>query len=122
MFQYGLQKALQHAKGARGIMLLGFDGIPIASLYAEGWAELEPRLLASGVELANIVRKANTPDPDQEGLPLEELCAATRDLWTVARVVAGEFLLVLVMDRAKEPSAGSHALRLLTPQIERELR
>jgi hypothetical protein len=28
----------------------------------------------------------------------------------------------LVMDRAKEPSAGSHALRLLTPQIERELR
>lgn len=121
MFQENLQRALLHVQGARGAMLIGFDGIPIASLYAEGTSEGDTQLLEYAVELTHMIRKFNRTALDRGTPPIEEMSTTNHHQRTLARVVHGEFLLILAMEPGAESEAGGQMLKLLAPWVEREL-
>jgi predicted regulator of Ras-like GTPase activity (Roadblock/LC7/MglB family) len=121
MFQENLQRALLHVKGARGAMLIGFDGIPIASLYAEGASEAETQLLEYAVELAHMIRKFNRTALDRGTPPIEEMSTTNHHQRTLTRVVHGEYLLVLAMDPGADSEPGQQVLKLLAPWVEKEL-
>ena len=59
MFQDNMNQAIKHVTGATGCLLIGFDGIPIASVYPEEGAIEELRLIELAVEVAAVLSKLN---------------------------------------------------------------
>ncbi len=121
MFQDGLNKALKHVPGARGCMLIGFDGIPIASVYTEQEQTPEAQLVALSAEAANLLRKMHRMAADGELAYIGELSLSSERMTALARVVHREYLLVLALSPEADLNAGRRMLRLLAPWIEREM-
>jgi hypothetical protein len=121
MFQENLQRALAHVKGTRAAMFIGFDGIPIATLFAEGATEANTQLTDYAVELTHMIRKFNAAALERGTPPLDELAATNPHQHTLARVVHGEYLLVLALAPDAPREQGARMLKLLSPRLAQEL-
>jgi len=121
MFQDNMNRALNHVKGTMGCLLIGFDGIPIASVYSTKEPEIEAQLLAMSIETANMLRKIHHMASEGEVAFVHELSLASEKITTLARVIQREYLLVLAIEPKADLEAGMNILRLITPKIEREI-
>ncbi len=121
MFQESLQRALQHVPGTRGAMLIGFDGIPIASLYAEGQSEDSTQLLHYAVEVSHTLRKLGNAALEREMPPIHTISFANDVQHISARVIQGEYLLVLAQDLGTDFARGDLMLKLMAAGVDKEL-
>ncbi len=122
MFQDSMNRALKHVPGARACMLIGFDGVPIASVYAQdSKPSAEQRLVALSVEAANLLRKMYRMASDGEIPMMEEITLSGHEMTALAKVIQREYLLVLALEPHGDPDRGLKMLRLLTPWVEQEM-
>jgi predicted regulator of Ras-like GTPase activity (Roadblock/LC7/MglB family) len=117
MFQQLLSEALQQVDGALACSLMGFDGIPVETLYAEGRGLDAPTL---GTEVSgHIAAFARTLDTLRVG-PMAELSFQTAKLWAVVRVLNPDYFLILFLTPGGSLGKGRYALRLLAPKVRKE--
>lgn len=116
MFQDTLNKALHHVEGAQACILMGFDGIPIASAMSpEASAEA---LLAMAVEVASLVGRLHRSASSAELGALRDLSLRTERYAAVTQVVLGEYVLILAVQPSADLERGARLLRLLRPRVE----
>jgi len=118
MFRENLERALQHVDKASACHLIGIDGIPVASVFAE--EEAAGSLSPLVVELSNTIGLMQRSSGD-EVADLREVSLVLDHVTVVARIVAEEYLLVLMLSPGADVGKGAQMLRLLSPWIEREM-
>jgi len=116
MFKQKLARVVSNVDGALGCMLIGFDGIAIDSV----WDQDLPQMSAVAVELSNLLAKFRRLQIQDVG-EISEVSITTGDITTLARVVAGEYLLILAMSMNGDVGRGQTMLRLISPFVEREM-
>lgn len=116
MFKEKLTRVVSNIDGALGCMLIGFDGIPIDSV----WDQELPQMGAVAVELSNLLDKFRRLQI-YEGSEIDEVSITTGPITTLARVVGGEYLLILALSDTADVGRGQTMLRLITPFVEREM-
>ena len=121
MFQDSMNRAMKHVSGSMGCMLIGFDGIPIASVFSEKTPSPEAHLVAMSVEAANMLRKMHRMATDGELAYVGGLSLMSERMTTLARVVQREYLLVMALEPEADVQKGLKMLRLISPAIEREM-
>lgn len=117
MFQDSLNRTLEHVEGTLGCLLIGFDGIPIATVFhdeAFGREVLMPAI----VELSGMFGKLGRAEALNRSGATRETRVITDGLVIIARVVQAEYLLVLALDPSADLQRGSRALRLIAPWVE----
>lgn len=122
MFKNHLQKAAQHLEGTRGIILLGFDGIPIATHHPQPGGRDETLLETVAIELANMLRKLTQMSREHEIPPVGEFTMSVGEQMILTQLVLDEYLLVMAVDQNTDLDKGMRMLRLLTPGLEQELK
>lgn len=118
MFKQKLGRVVENVDGALGCLLIGFDGIPIDSVYDEG-TEI-PQMSAIAVELSNLLDKFKRLQIYDLG-EVHEVSLTAGEVTMLARVVAEEYLLVLAMGAEADVNRGQTMLRLISPFVEREM-
>lgn len=121
MFRDNMNKALRHVPGALGCLLIGFDGIPIASVYTRGQEEIEPQVTALAVETAQMLRKMHRMAAAGETPYVGELTMTTDTMSTLSSVIQGEYLLVVALSPETDMNRAKLMLRLMRPWIEEEM-
>ena len=116
MFQKLLNKPLDSVDGARACLLLGFDGIPIASTFASE----EPReaLTAMAVEVSGLLGKMARSKTAREMGTMASLSLRTDRYVVVGHVVLEDYILLLTVEVATDIDRATRALRLIAPAIE----
>jgi hypothetical protein len=121
MFQDSMNKAIKHVDGAVANMLIGFDGIPIATVFAGDGALIEPTLLSLSIEAGTFLRKMQQRAAEGEIPFVGELTLVTEQLVVLTRVLEDEYLLVMALSPDADMDRGLRMLRLMSPWIEREI-
>jgi predicted regulator of Ras-like GTPase activity (Roadblock/LC7/MglB family) len=117
MFKQKLERVVANVGGSLGCLLIGFDGIPIDSVFVE---EDMPQMSAVAVELSNLLDKFKRLQAYDLGL-VNEVSITASDITMLARVVADEYLLVLAMQAESDVNRGQTMLRLISPFVERDM-
>lgn len=117
MFKQKLTRVVNNVEGTLGCMLIGFDGIPIDSVFRNG--DL-PQMNAVAVELSNLLDKFRRLQFEDVG-EVNEVSLTLGSVIALARVVAGEYLLILAIDADADVNRGQTMLRLIAPFVEREM-
>ena len=117
MFRQKLTRVVKNVDGSLGCMLIGFDGIPIDSVF--GGEELT-QMNAVAVELSNLLDKFRRLQIYEVG-EVNEVSITLGDVTALARVVASEYLLILALDADADVNRGQTMLRLIAPYVEREM-
>lgn len=120
MFQDLLNRALEHVDGSIACVLMGFDGIPIASLSRSG-KEGKDALMAVAVELAGVLAQVHRANMTRELGGLTELALRTQRLGALAHVVLGEYVLVMTVAPDTDLERAARVLRLVAPGVERQM-
>lgn len=118
MFKEKLSRVIDNVAGSLGCLLIGFDGIPIDSIYRDN-NEI-PQMSAISVELSNLLDKFKRLQVYDLG-EVNELSLTAGNVTMLARVVAEEYLLVLAMHAEADVNRGQTMLRLIAPFVEREM-
>jgi len=121
MFKDHMNKALNHVPDAMGCTLIGFDGIPIATVFSEDGRAAEGHLLTMSVEATGLLRKMHRMSKEDELPFVEEMSLISDVVTTLAKVVQQEYLLVLALKPGADLEVGRRMLGLLTPWIESEM-
>jgi len=121
MFQESLGRALTYVKGARACMLIGFDGIPIASVFAEDDSQIAEGLSGVAVEVANMLGQLNRNAATSEVGYVAEVSVVAEKITALARVVDNEYLLILAVDHDTDMDKGARVLRLIGPWVEQQM-
>ena len=116
MFKEKLNRVVTNIDGALGCMLIGFDGIPIDSV----WDNELPQMGAVAVELSNMLGKFRRLQI-YDGGNIDEVSITTGPITTLARVVADEYLLILALSETADVGRGQTMLRLISPFVEKEM-
>jgi predicted regulator of Ras-like GTPase activity (Roadblock/LC7/MglB family) len=117
MFKQKLTRVVNNVDGTLGCMLIGFDGIPIDSVFD---GEDLPQMNAVAVELSNLLDKFRRLRIYEVG-EVNEVSITLGDVVALARVVASEYLLILALDAEADVNRGQTMLRLIAPFVEREM-
>ncbi len=117
MFRQKLTRVVKNVDGSLGCMLIGFDGIPIDSVF--GGQELA-QMNAVAVELSNLLDKFRRLQIYEVG-EVNEVSITLGEVTALARVVASEYLLILALDADADVNRGQTMLRLIAPYVEREM-
>lgn len=117
MFRQKLTRVVKNVDGSLGCMLIGFDGIPIDSVF--GGEELA-QMNAVAVELSNLLDKFRRLQIYEVG-EVNEVSITLGEVTALARVVASEYLLILALDTDADVNRGQTMLRLIAPYVEREM-
>ena len=121
MFQDNMGQAIKHVQGASGCLLIGFDGIPIASVYPETDRVDETRLIELAVELAAMLGKLNRIADENQTPRIDSLSLSGGGVTALARVIQREYLLILALSPQADLKRGQQMLKLLTPWVEGEM-
>ncbi|MBH24832.1 MAG: hypothetical protein CMH57_10335 [Myxococcales bacterium] len=98
--------------------MLGFDGIPIASVFVN--KETEGELVnAVAVELSNTFGKLRATSFGAGGL--EEMSLLSGEMAVLARVVQEEYLLLMALKPGADLDQGARMLRLISPWVEQQM-
>lgn len=118
MFEEKLSQIIDNVEGTLGCLLIGFDGIPIESLYTgEKLTEMDE----IAVELSNLLGKFRRLEENYEMGGVEELAVTIGDVTTLAHVVGDEYMLMLALSPDADVDRGQNMLRLIAPAVEREI-
>ncbi|MFW5965993.1 MAG: hypothetical protein ACOCV2_00685 [Persicimonas sp.] len=117
MFNQKLTRVVNNVDGTLGCMLIGFDGIPIDSVFPD---EEMPQMNAVAVELSNLLDKFRRLQIHEIG-EVNEVSITLGKVTALARVVADEYLLILAVDAEADVNRGQTMLRLIAPFVEREM-
>ncbi len=117
MFKQRLTSVVNNVDGAIGCLLIGFDGIPIDTVYSD---EELPEMSAIAVEVSNLLDKFRRLQV-YEGEEVNELSITVGPITALTKVVADEYLLILAMDADADVNRGQTMLRLISPFVEREI-
>ncbi|MFU8806956.1 MAG: hypothetical protein ACNA8W_24325 [Bradymonadaceae bacterium] len=118
MFKQKLSSVVNNVDGSIGCLLIGFDGIPIDSVYRD--QEL-PQMSAVAVELSNMLDKFRRLQIYDVG-EVNEVSITAGAVTALAKVVADEYLLILAMTADADVQRGQTMLRLISPFVEKEMR
>jgi hypothetical protein len=98
-------------------MLIDFEGMEIDWFPRDGTEE-PLRMIA--VELSTLLRKLRmTRIDDQE--EVNEVSLRFGSVTTLAKIIGGEYMLVLSLGESGDVSRGQTMLRLIAPYVEKEL-
>lgn len=117
MFKQKLSRVVGNVDGTIGCMLIGFDGIPIDSVFQ---GEEIPQMNAVAVELSNLLDKFRRLQNYEMG-DVNEVSITLGDVTALAHVIADEYLLVLAIDAEADVNRGQTMLRLIAPFVEKEI-
>jgi len=120
MFQDTLHKALSHVEGAIACVLIGFDGIPIASVSKSG-QDGKDALMAVAVEIAGVLGQIQRANMTRELGGVGELTLRTGTVAALAHVVLGEYVLVMTVSPEADLDRSARMLRLLAPGVEHQM-
>lgn len=118
MFKDKLTRVVTNVPGSLGCLLIGFDGIPIDSVFTG--KELT-EMAAIAVELTNLLGKFRRMNLHDMMGDVNEVSITTGTVTTLARVIAEEYLLVLALSSEADINRGQTMLRLISPFVEREM-
>lgn len=119
MFKEKLSRVIHNVEGSLGCLLIGFDGIPIDSVYT-GENEL-PEMSAIAVELSNLLKEFRRLNLHDKMGEVNEVSITTGQVTTLARVIAVDYLLILALNADADVNRGQTMLRLISPFLEREM-
>ncbi len=118
MFEDKLSRIVNNIEGARGCLLIGFDGIPIERVMLEdGFSQMED----VAVELSNLLDDFERLKAYDLG-GLNAVSVSMDNVTTLAQIVADEYLLMLILGSEADIERGQNMLRLVAPSVEREIR
>lgn len=118
MFEEKLRQVVSNVDGTVGCLLIGFDGIPIETLYT---GEEIPEMDDVAVELSNLLGKFRRLEENYEMGGVKEVAVTIGDVTTLARVVGEEYLLMLALEPEADVGRGQNMLRLIAPSVEDEI-
>jgi predicted regulator of Ras-like GTPase activity (Roadblock/LC7/MglB family) len=118
MFKQKLTSVVNNVDGSIGCLLIGFDGIPIDSVFRD---QEFPQMGAIAVELSNMLDKFRRLQIYDVG-EVNEVSITAGPMTALAKVVADEYLLILAMSAEADVRRGQTMLRLICPFVEREIR
>ena len=117
MFKQKLANVVNNVEGSIGCLLIGFDGIPIDTVYRQ---EELPQMSAIAVEVSNLLDKFRRLQAYDVG-EVNEVSITAGSITALAKVVADEYLLILAMTADSDVNRGQTMLRLIAPFVEREI-
>lgn len=118
MFKEKLSQVVENVDGTLGCLLIGFDGIPIESLYPD---DEIPEMDEVAVELSNLLGKFRRLQQNYDMGGVDELAVTIGDMTTLAHVVGDEYILMLALDSQADVDRGRNMLRLMAPWVERDI-
>lgn len=111
-FRERLKKIVDRVDGAIGILIMGYDGIPIDECIREH-GTLDVQLLA--VEYATLLKEIKqTVDVLKTG-DMEEVTITTGEMRILIRTINDEFFMVLLLSKEGNFGLGRYQLRLDAP-------
>lgn len=117
MFEEKLSQIVRNVEGTLGCLLIGFDGIPIERIVLdEDFTQMED----VAVELSNLLDDFERLQAYDLG-GVDAVSVSMGDVTTLARIVADEYLLMLVLRSEADVERGQNMLRLVAPSVEREI-
>jgi len=120
MFGDTLKAAVDRVDGAVACILMGFDGLEVASRTGDrARLPADPQVLAT--ELSAHLRGLRRTADDVQGGPLEEAHVRIGKVQAVARVVDDDYFLLLLLAPDGLAGKGRHVLRTLAPRIKADL-
>lgn len=117
MFKQKLTNVVNNVDGSIGCLLIGFDGIPIDTVYRN---EELPQMSAIAVEISNLLDKFRRLQAYDVG-EVNEVSITAGTITALAKVVAEEYLLILAMTTDADVNRGQTMLRLIAPFVEKEM-
>ena len=107
--------------GAMACILMGFDGLEVASHTTTAKSEMpvDPQILATELS-AHLAGLRKTAVDAADG-SLQEAHVHTGGMQAVARVIDDDYFLLLLMDGGGMAGKGRYVLRTLAPKIKEEL-
>ena len=117
MFKQKLSNVVNNVDGSIGCLLIGFDGLPIDSVYR---GEELPQMSAIAVEVSNLLAKFRRLQAYDVG-EINEVSITAGTVTALAKVVAEEYLLILAMTTEADVNRGKTMLRLIAPFVEKEM-
>lgn len=117
MFKQKLSNVVNNVDGSIGCLLIGFDGLPIDSVYR---GEELPQMNAIAVEVSNLLAKFRRLQAYDMG-EINEVSITAGTVTALAKVVAEEYLLILAMTTEADVNRGKTMLRLIAPFVEKEM-
>ena len=114
-FQDELNSALSSVKGAQAVVLMGFDGIPVAEAKLENASTVFTETAVEYTQLLNEAKKIA-----QAGTlgAFREMVISTEKFRFLFRVVADGYFLGFLLDETSVLGKGRFVLRRLTPVIQ----
>lgn len=117
MFGDKLENAVKDVKGGQAAVLMGFDGIPV-DLYS---GETELDIETVGMEFSVLLNEVRKAAELLDAGAAEEVTVCTEQLSTVLRVINDEYFVAMAVDRSGNLGKARYMLRLLAPEMRREL-
>lgn len=117
MFEEKLSQIVDNVEGTLGCLLIGFDGIPIERVLSD---DAFPEMEDVAVELSNLLDDFERLQSYGLG-ELDAVSVAMGEVTTLARIVADEYLLMLVLRSDADVMRGQNMLQLVAPYVEREI-
>jgi len=118
MFAEVLQGIVEGTGGARGAILMGYDGIAIDQHFkrSEG---VDLSLIA--VEYSNVLKEIRRTAEILDTGAMEEVAVKTENLMVIIRTLTSDYFIALVMDRDGNFGKGRYLLVREAPRLREAL-
>lgn len=117
MFGSKLENAVKDVSGAKAAILMGFDGIPVDMYTGETAMDIE----TVGMEFSVLLKEVRKAAEQLDAGATEEVTVRTEQLSTILRVINDEYFLAIALDRLGNLGKARYLLRVLAPEMRREL-
>ncbi len=117
MFKEALQSAVDRAQGYAGV-LMDFEGIPVDSYVSE---ESPFDIEVVGAEVSVLVKQIQRAVEMLEAGGTEEISFKSEKMTTIVRVIDANYFLALVIGPEANSGKAKFALRLILPDLRKEL-
>jgi len=117
MFGTKLEDTVKGVSGGRAAILMGFDGIPVDMYTGESTLDIE----TVGMEFSVLLKEVRKAAEMLDSGAAEEVMVRTEQMSTVLRVVNDEYFLAMALDRLGNIGKARYLLRVLAPEMRREL-
>jgi predicted regulator of Ras-like GTPase activity (Roadblock/LC7/MglB family) len=117
MFGSKLENAVKDVSGGQAAILMGFDGIPVEMYTGESELDIE----TVGMEFSVLLKEVRKAAEMLEAGSAEEVTVRTDQMSTVLRVINEEYFVAMAIERAGNIGKARYLLRLMAPEMRREL-
>ena len=117
MFGTKLEEAVRGVEGGHAAILMGFDGIPV-DMYA---TDEEIDIETVGMEFSVLLKEVRKAAEMLVAGDAEELTVRTDKLTTVLRIINADYFVSMAIKPDGNLGKARYLLRLLAPDLGREL-